>query len=119
MFSNWTSYLVTAVISFMVAPIVVHSLGDTGYGLWTLVVSLKLGFGLVALALIGLLLTAIQYSAMAAFAKTLYRPLRVSLRLVDRSSLRDLFSFGVYRFIWIVANQLIFYSDSVVIGMYL
>jgi O-antigen/teichoic acid export membrane protein len=244
-FSNWTSYVVTAVIGFVLAPIVVHSLGATGYGLWTLVVSLTgyfglldlgirssvgrfvarymalhdedkvnrtvstafailaaggllallatvavvtlffgnfkvepqylaagrtallitginvacilplgifsavlialdrfdilsginiavelmravlmvilltRGHGVVAMACVGLLLTAIQYTAVTVAAKLLHRSLRVSWRLVDRSSSRELFGFGIYRFIWIVANQLIFYSDSVVIGVFL
>jgi O-antigen/teichoic acid export membrane protein len=50
-FSNWASYLVTAVIGFLLAPVVVHSLGNTGYGLWTLVVSLTGYFGLLDLGI--------------------------------------------------------------------
>jgi O-antigen/teichoic acid export membrane protein len=245
MLSNWTSYLVTAVVGFVLAPVVVHSLGNTGYGLWTLVLSmtgyfglldlgirssvgrfvtrymalhdqqsvnrtvstafailacggavafastvviatfffdtigldpqyasagrtallivglnmscilplsvfsavliaserfdvisgvtivaeltraalvvwfLRHGYGLVALALIALAITIGQYSAMAFFAKTLYRPLRVNLRLVSGAALKELFGFSIYRFIWIVANQLIFYSDALVIGIFL
>lgn len=244
-FSNWASYLVTAVIGFLMSPVVVHSLGNTGYGLWTLVLSLtgyfglldlgirssvgrfvvrhlalndqekvnrtvstagailaaggilallatlvvlqfffasfkiepgyeasgrmaflitginmacilpmsifsavlialerydilsgitisaellratlvvtslKLGYGLVALASIALLITVLQYSAMAFSAKALHRPLKLSPALIDRSTFRELFGFGIYRFIWIVAGQLIFYSDSVVIGIFL
>jgi O-antigen/teichoic acid export membrane protein len=81
--------------------------------------SLSLDHKVVALACIGLLITAIQYTAMAILAKKLYRPLRVSYRLVGSATFRELFGFGIYRFIWIVANQLIFYSDSVVIGIFL
>lgn len=244
-FSNWASYFVTAAIGFVLSPIVVHSLGNTGYGLWTLVLSLtgyfglldlgirssvgrfvarylaledhrkvnstvsaamvmlgaggllaliatvvmvqfffgyfkvepqyiasgrlallitglnmsallplgvfsamlmalerfdvisgvtivgeltraalvvcslRMGYGLVTLALISLLITASEYSAMMVFAKLLYRPLKLNFRLVDRFGLRELFGFSFYRFIWIVANQLIFYSDSIVIGVFL
>ena len=244
-FSSWASYLVSAAVGFLVAPVVVHGLGNTGYGLWTLVLSLtgyfglldlgirssvgrfvvrhlalndeekvnrtvstacailsaggalaliatlvvlkfffssfkidpgyesagrmamlitginiscilplgvfsavlialeryditsgvaivsellraalvvtavKLGYGLVALALISVLITALQYSALAIFAKGLYRPLKLRFAFIDATTLRDLFGFGIYRFIWIVANQLIFYSDSVVIGIFL
>ena len=49
-FSNWASYLVTAVVGFFLAPYVVHQLGNTGYGLWTLVLSLTGYFGLLTLA---------------------------------------------------------------------
>ena len=244
-FSNWVSYLVTALLGFFLAPFIVHSLGNTGYGLWTLVLSLtgyfglldlgirssvgrfvarylalkddenvnrtissafvilatggvlallstgivagflfgslkvdrqfqdigrlallitgvnmacilplsvfssvlialerydylsgitvvgellraslvvmalRSGHGLVSLALISLLITSVTYGAMAYFARSLYRPLSVSLALVNRASCRGLLGFGIYRFIWVIANQLIFYSDSVVIGVFL
>jgi O-antigen/teichoic acid export membrane protein len=244
-FSNWTSYLVTAVVGFVLAPVVVHSLGNTGYGLWTLVLSmtgyfglldlgirssvgrfvtrymalndqrnvnrtastafvilgcggavafastlviaafffdtirldpqyasagrtallitglnmscilplsvfsavliaserfdvisgvtivaelaraalvvwfLRHGYGLVALALIALAITIGQYSAMAFFAKALYRPLKINVRYVNWGACTELFGFSIYRFIWIIANQLIFYSDAVVIGIFL
>jgi O-antigen/teichoic acid export membrane protein len=245
MLSNWMSYVVTAVVGFVLAPIVVHSLGDTGYGLWTLVLALtgyfglldlgvrssvgrfvtryialsdahnvnrtvgtafvilscggivaflatlliamfffgsfgvephlanqgrtalvltglnmglilplgvfsavlialerfdvlsgvtmvgelaraalvvwflRNGYGLVALALIALSVTVAQYTVMGVIAKVMYRPLHVHYRYVDWSSFRDLFGFSIYRFIWIVANQLIFYSDSLVIAVFL
>ena len=49
--SNWTSYLVTAAVGFLLAPVVVHSLGNTGYGLWTLVLSMTGYFGLLDLGI--------------------------------------------------------------------
>jgi O-antigen/teichoic acid export membrane protein len=244
-FSNWTSYLVTAVVGFMLTPVVVHSLGTTGYGLWTLVLSitgyfglldlgirssvsrflarhlelnddrgvnttastafviliaggllallatvvialfffqslriepqyasaartallitginiscllplglfsailyaserfdivsgitiameltraalviwlLRHGYGLVALSVVALLVTWVQYATMAVTAKVLHPRLRIARRYVDRAASRELFGFSVYRFIWIVSNQLIFYSDAVVIGIFL
>jgi O-antigen/teichoic acid export membrane protein len=244
-FSNWTSYVVTAAVGFLLTPVVVHSLGNTGYGLWTLVVSmtgyfglldlgirsslgrfvtryvalneehnvnrtvstafvilgcggtlallstfaiaafffdrlhlepqyastartallitglniscilplgvfsavlialerfdvvsgvtivseltraalvvwfLRHGYGLVALALIALAITALQYFAMIVFAKRLYRPLSIRFGYVNWAACRNLFGFSIYRFIWIVANQLIFYSDAMVIGIFL
>ena len=243
--SNWASYLVTAVIGFFLTPVILHSLGTTGYGLWTLVLSLtgyfglldlgirssvgrfvaryialededkvnrtvstacvilavggmcallgtvvvaifffgnfhvepaleaagrtaliitgfnvalalplgvftavlvalerydvlsgvtilaeltraalvlgalRLGYGLPAIAGIALLLTALQYSASALFARSLHRSLRISFRLLDRATVKEIFGFSIYRFIWIVAIQLIFYSNSVVIGVFL
>src|SRR5687767_14498774 len=51
MFSNWTSYLVTAAVGFVLAPVIVHSLGDTGYGLWTLVLAMTGYFGLLDLGI--------------------------------------------------------------------
>lgn len=244
-FSNWTSYLVTAVVGFTLTPVVVQSLGATGYGLWTLVLSitgyfglldlgirssvsrflsrhlalndedgvnrttstafailaaggvlasiatlgialflfdrlrippeyasqgrtallitglnmscilplgifsaviyaserfdivsgitiamevtraalvvwlLRDGYGLVALALVALLLTVVQYSAMAFVVARLHPRLRIRWHYVDRKACRELFGFSIYRFIWIVSNQVIFYSDAVVIGIFL
>ena len=244
-FSNWAGYLVTAAVGFLLSPIIVHSLGNTGYGLWTLVLSLtgyfglldlgirssvgrfvarylalhddvnvnritstaflvlavggiialsvsvivsqfffksfhvepefestgklaliitgftmacalplgvfssvlvslerydilsavtivgeiiratlivivlKAHYGLVAVALIAMFTSLGSYLTIMAFSKRLHPPLRIGFRFVDRQTLRDLFGFGIYRFIWIVANQLIFYSDSIVIGIFL
>ena len=244
-FSNWASYLVTAVVGFLLAPMVLHRLGNTGYGIWTLVLSLtgyfglldlgirssvgrfvgryialneeknvnrtvstaflilsaggtiallstvgavqfffdafhvepqyaaagkialviaglnmacvlplgifsailialerydvlsgvtiigelgraalvvaclNNGFGIVGLAVVSLLITTAEYAVMSFFAKALYPGLKLRLRFVDTGMIRSLFGFGIYRFIWIVANQLIFYSDSVVIGVFL
>lgn len=40
-FSNWTTYAVSLAISFVISPLMVHKLGDTGYGIWAL--SLQVG----------------------------------------------------------------------------
>jgi O-antigen/teichoic acid export membrane protein len=50
-FSNWTSYAVSALVGFGLAPVVVHSLGNTGYGLWVLVISMTGYFGLLDLGI--------------------------------------------------------------------
>jgi O-antigen/teichoic acid export membrane protein len=244
-FSNSVSYVVTAVIGFLLAPFVVHALGNTGYGLWTLVLSLigyfglldlgirssvgrfvarhlalrddrsvnciastafcvlgaagvlafvvtvvatvfffdkfhvearfytsgrialliagfnmacllplgvfssilvamerfdvlsritiigeliraaatvavlKSDFGLVGLATTALVITVAEYVAMGLAAKRLHVPLAIHPRFLDFQTLKTLAGFGIYRFIWIIANQLIFYSDSLVIGLYL
>lgn len=80
---------------------------------------LKLGYGLVALAIITLAVGTCEYGAMAICAKRLYRPLRLSWKTIDSASCRELFGFGIYRFFWIVANQMIFFTDSTVIGIFL
>ena len=50
-FSNWTGYFVTVVVGFFLAPFVLHHLGNTGYGVWTLVLSLTGYFGLLDLGI--------------------------------------------------------------------
>lgn len=244
-FSNWTSYVVTAAVGFGLAPFMVHALGDTGYGLWMLVISvtgyfglldlgirssvgrfiarylalndtaringsastaflilgcgglltllataaialalfdtfriepayasagrtallltglhvalilplgvfssvlialerfdivsgitivgelaraalvvwaLQHGYGLVALALITLAIALVRYAAMAVFAWLLHPTLSIGIRHVDWGAFRELFGYSVYRFVWLTASQLIFYTDSIVIGAFL
>jgi O-antigen/teichoic acid export membrane protein len=84
-----------------------------------IVLTLKSGHGLVAMALVVLLVNLCEYSATAIAAKIFYRPLHVAVRHVELANCRELFGFGIYRFGWIIANQLIFYTDSVVIGAFL
>jgi O-antigen/teichoic acid export membrane protein len=83
------------------------------------VVFLKLGYGIVTLALISLVLNMAEYSAIILWTKYLYPPLSLSLHFLHLATLKELLSFGIYRFVWIIANQLIFYTDSVVIGLFI
>lgn len=46
-FSNLGGYAVVTVVAFFLSPFMVHKLGDTGYGLWTLIVSLSGYFNLM------------------------------------------------------------------------
>lgn len=39
-FSNWTNLLLVTLLAFFVSPILVHSLGNENYGLWTLIGSI-------------------------------------------------------------------------------
>ena len=39
-FSNWTGYLINVVVSFFISPFIVHTLGNTGYGIWVFVGSI-------------------------------------------------------------------------------
>ena len=50
-FSTWIGYLITLLVGFFIAPFVVHHLGRTGYGIWTLVVSLTGYFGMLDVGL--------------------------------------------------------------------
>jgi O-antigen/teichoic acid export membrane protein len=83
------------------------------------VLVLRSGLGLVGLATTALAVTALQYSAIAIAARALYPDLRLAPRYVSGAVARTLFGFSIYRFVWIVANQLIFYSDTLVIGLFL
>ncbi len=80
---------------------------------------LKSGHGIVALSMVTLGVSSAEYATMAIAARALYPALRLSWHSIDAASCRELFGFGLFRFVWIVANQLIFYTDSVVIGVFL
>ena len=50
-FSNWTGFAVSLLVTFFISPFVVHSLGNTNYGIWVLVGSLTGYMGLLDLGL--------------------------------------------------------------------
>ncbi len=50
---NWLGVLVNVAAGFVVAPFLVHRLGDTGYGLWIFIASLTGYFGLLDLGIRG------------------------------------------------------------------
>jgi O-antigen/teichoic acid export membrane protein len=49
--SNWAGFLVEACVAFYLSPFVIHTLGDTSYGIWILLTSLTGYFGLLNLGL--------------------------------------------------------------------
>ena len=51
--SNWGNYVFTAVVSFFLAPFIVGHLGASGYGVWTLMVSLTGYLGLLDMGVRG------------------------------------------------------------------
>ncbi len=83
------------------------------------VVFVSRGAGVTALAVIMLVASCCEYVTNAIAVRVLYQQLALTPKLLDWSRCRELFGFSIFRFIWIVANQLIFYSDSVVIGIVL
>jgi len=100
---------------------IINSIGVGGWLVRVplIVVVLKMDYGLVTMALIMLLVGIVEYATVILVAKRSYRPLQLSWRYVDRSRCCELANFGAFRFIWIIANQLIFYTDDLVIGLFL
>ena len=83
------------------------------------IVFLKLGYRIVSLAAIALVVSAAQSAVIAAYAKALYPRLRVGRPFVNIAGGKELLGFSAYRFLYLIANQLIFSADAVVIGAYL
>jgi O-antigen/teichoic acid export membrane protein len=85
----------------------------------TIVIMLKLGYGIVALALIQLGFTLALLVASWWLSRHLYPELRISLRSADRAGVRLIFSFSLFSFLLHVGGSLIYASDNVVIGAFL
>jgi O-antigen/teichoic acid export membrane protein len=80
------------------------------------IVFLNRGHGIVSLAAIALATSVAQSVVIALYAKALYPALRISLRFVSSAGCKELLGFSAYRFIYIIATQLIFSTDAIVIG---
>ncbi|MGA8272533.1 MAG: flippase [Candidatus Sulfotelmatobacter sp.] len=52
-FSNWLGFAVASIVSFFLSPFVVRHLGNSGYGVWTLTMSLTGYLGLLDLGVRG------------------------------------------------------------------
>src|SRR3989338_6054558 len=50
-FSNWIGFFAEVCAALLLSPFVIHTLGDTAYGLWLLMISLTGYFGLLTLGL--------------------------------------------------------------------
>ena len=81
--------------------------------------AIKFGYGLVTLAAITLSISFVQYIAILLLVRSYYPALKIGTGFVNIVTFKALVSYGGFRFISIVSNQLIFYSDSLVIGLYL
>jgi O-antigen/teichoic acid export membrane protein len=59
-FSNWAGVAINMAVAFLLSPFLVHSLGDSGYGLWVLVLSVT---GYMGLLDTGLRVSVVKYTA--------------------------------------------------------
>jgi O-antigen/teichoic acid export membrane protein len=80
------------------------------------IAALMLGHGLIALAVINLGMGLLRFVIVAVLLHRVYPELFVSLRLVTRGSIRMIFSFSVYSFLIQIGANLIYYTDTVIIG---
>jgi O-antigen/teichoic acid export membrane protein len=82
-------------------------------------VVLKLGYGLIALALIQVVTSILRLLANIHFTRRLYPQLDLSSWTWDRDSARLVFKFGLSASLLHVTGSLMLYSDSLVIGAFL
>lgn len=58
--SNWVVTIVTVVAAYVLTPFTLHTLGDAGYGTWTLITSIS---GYLALLVLGVPMASVRYFA--------------------------------------------------------
>jgi O-antigen/teichoic acid export membrane protein len=85
----------------------------------TIVVMLLRGHGLITLALIQLFFTTATGAICGWTCFRQYPQLQVSVAACDRQHVKIIFSFSIYLFLLTLSNNLIFYTDSIVIGYFL
>ncbi len=76
------------------------------------------GHGIVAIALCELLAAAIGNCLLAYIARRIYPELRIRLTRPRREVLRKIWSYSVYAFLLMVAGQLIYQTDNLVVGAF-
>src|SRR5262245_7621676 len=58
--SNWTMTLVTIAVTYVLTPFTIHTLGQDGYGTWTLITALT---GYMSLLSLGVPMASVRYLA--------------------------------------------------------
>ena len=84
-----------------------------------IVLALRSGMGLISLALIQLGSTIVELILGFVWSRTLYPEVRIATDQFRRTHVSLILSFGVYAFLLVVSNYLIYYTDALVIGAFL
>lgn len=84
-----------------------------------IIVFLKLGYGIMALALITFVTDIGGYIAQYFIVRNLYKYLVFSGKLIDKSMIRPLFGYSIYTFIAQIVDQLRFNIDNLVITIFI
>lgn len=82
------------------------------------VIVLKTGHGIIAIALCELLATCVSLMLLVWITHRLYPQLTVSLRKPRRETLKMIWSYSAYVFLTTVSMQLIYQSDNLVVGAF-
>ena len=93
-------------------------LAQLGIRVSGIVVVLIAGHGIVAIAFCDLLAAIVGNGALVYIARSIYPELRIQLDKPKRDVLRDIWSYSVYAFLNMVAAQLIYQTDNLVVGAF-
>jgi len=80
---------------------------------------LSLGYGIVALATIGLVTSIISNIIFCFIARYLYKAMQLSKRYFRKSQIRELFSYSVWTFVMQISEQMRYRIDAFVIAWFL
>jgi len=80
---------------------------------------LLLGYGIIALAMIGLVTSIMSNIIFYLIAKYLYKPMQLSKRYFRKSQVRELFSYSVWTFVMQIGEQMRYRIDSFVIAWFM
>jgi O-antigen/teichoic acid export membrane protein len=83
------------------------------------VVVLRAGHGIVAIAFCELLAAAVANGLLFYVARRIYPELRLRLTKPEREILRKIWSYSVYAFVQTIAVQLVYQSDNLVVGAFI
>jgi O-antigen/teichoic acid export membrane protein len=83
------------------------------------VVLIRRGYGIMALALSTFAFDMLRLAYLIRSAYRLNPSIRISRAYVERAEMRRLFGYSAYVFVMIVGKQMIFYTDSIIIGLFL
>ena len=79
---------------------------------------LKHGYGIVAIALCELASAVVGNTLLVWLARRIYPQLRVTLKKPQAATLRSLWSYSVYAFLTTIAIQLVYQTDNLVVGTF-
>ncbi len=82
------------------------------------VIVLRSGRGIVAIALCELFATIVSDSLLLVFMRRIYPELRIRIRNPNREVLRQLWSYSFYSFLITIAVQLVYQTDNLVVGAF-
>lgn len=84
-----------------------------------IVTVLKLGYGMVGLAIVQVSLQLLQWLQIRFWAKRYGAQVKIKIRDITRETVKELFSFGGWSFVRITAVNLLSYTGSVLVGVFL
>lgn len=80
---------------------------------------LKMGYGLIAMAVIMLITDLGTYCISVIYSKKIFNEMSIGFRYINKNSFKMLFSFGILNFMRHVSSVVLKRTDAIIIGIYL